>query len=176
MFRRGIAAWVIVAAAGLGLAACSGPTPPEFGKNEVAAINKLVQDFVAGYNAKDVDKTAAVFSGNATLMPPNRSTLHGIESVKEYYRSRFAEGGSDLEVKPVEITGVGTLAYVSATFSYIDRPESGPELRNRGKFVWVVRNMGGGQWRCEYHVWNSDLPVPAAPAEPAETRTAAKKK
>ncbi len=168
MFRRGIAVFVIVAAAGIALAACSGPKPPEFGKNEVNAINKLVQAFIAGYNAKDVDKTASVFSGSATLMPPNRSTLHGIESVKEYFRNRFAEGASDLEIRPTEINGVGTLAYMAATFSYKDRPENGVELRNRGKFMWIVRNLGGGQWRVEYHVWNSDLPLPA-PAEPEKT-------
>jgi ketosteroid isomerase-like protein len=176
MFRRGIAALVIVAAAGMALGACSGPQTPEFGKPEVGAITKLVQDFQASYNAKDVDKTASVFSGSATLMPPNRSTLHGIEAIKEYYRNRFAEGATDLSVDIKEINGVGTLAYMTATFSYKDRPENGPESRNRGKFVWIVRNMGGGQWRCEYHIWNSDLPLPApAPVEP-ESKPAGKNK
>jgi uncharacterized protein (TIGR02246 family) len=174
MSRRGIAALVIVAAAGV--AACSGPQPPEFGKNDVNAITKLAQDFTAAYNAKDADKTASVFSGDATLMPPNRSTLHGIEPIKEYYRSRFEEGATDLEIKPLAINGVGTLAYMAAAFSYKDRPEGGPESHNRGKFLWVLRNLGGGQWRCEYHVWNSDLPPPEpAPAEP-ESKPAGKKK
>jgi uncharacterized protein (TIGR02246 family) len=163
MSGKGISALIIATGAALALAACSASKPQEFGRVEVNAVTKLVHDFVAAYNAKDADKTAAVFSGSAVLMPPNGATLRGIDSIKAYYRNRFAEGGTDLVIEPKDINGIGTLAYVTATYSYKNRPEGEPESRDRGKFLWIVRNMGGGQWRCEYHVWNSDLPLPTAP-------------
>jgi ketosteroid isomerase-like protein len=163
MSGKRISALIIATGAAVALAACSGPKPQEFGRAEVNAITKQVQDFVAAYNAKDVDKTAAVFSGSAVLMPPNGATLHGIDSIKAYYRNRFVEGGTDLVIEPKEINGVGTLAFMTATYRYKNRPESGLESRDRGKFLWILRNMGGGQWRCEYHVWNSDLPLPSPP-------------
>jgi ketosteroid isomerase-like protein len=101
------------------------------------------------------------------LFPPNRSALRGADPIRGYYRTRFAEGATDLVVDLKDIAGSGTLAYASGTYSFRNRPESGIETRDRGKCMWIVRNMGGGRWRWEYQMWNSDLPV-SAPETPAK--------
>jgi ketosteroid isomerase-like protein len=155
-----VGALVVVAAA------CGGGNGQEFGRTEVNAITQLSQDFAAAYNAKDVDKTVSSFSGAAVLMPPNASTLRGTEPIKGYYSTRFAEGATDLVIEPKDISGHGPLAYVSGGYSVHIRPEGGGETRDRGKFLWIARNMGGGQWRWEYQMWSSDLPS-VAPVPPA---------
>ena len=62
--------------------------------------------------------------------------------------------------------GHGTLAYFAGTFSLDLKPEGGPERRDRGKVIWILRKLGG-QWRFEYQIMSSDLPPPVVPAEPA---------
>lgn len=171
MIGRSLRHGLTVAVVGAVFAACAGGSAERrFGREDVAAIRKLVDEFVAAYNAKDAAKAASCFSGAATLMPPNSSAVHGPESIKGYYEVRFGQGATDLQVEPGEVQGSGTLAYVLGTYSLRLAPAGGPETRDRGKFVWVVRNMPGNNWRFEVHIWSSDLP-PAPPAPEGAPRS-----
>lgn len=153
-FRLALAAVAVAS-----LAACGGSAPSqEFGKADVDQIKQMVQDFVAAYNAKDVGKIGGHFSANASLMPPNRSTLRGVDLVKGYYEGRVTdEGATDLSVEPIAVSGQGALGYVAGTYSLTLRPKGKPEGHDRGKVIWIVRKLGG-QWRFEWQIMSSDLP------------------
>ena len=157
---------VLVLVAAASLAACSGSAPSQdVSKEDGAQIRKMVDEFVVAYNAKDVEKIGTMFSGTGAIMPPNRSTLRGVEMVKGYYEGRLKEeGATDLAFDELTLDGQGTLAYVALTYHLNLRPENGPEQRYRGKNVWILRKLGG-QWRFELQIMSSDMP-PAAPSEP----------
>lgn len=172
MFRTKIVAVAVLAIA---LAGCGGGQGPsqQFGKEDVDSIRQMVADFTTAYNAKDVEKIGGMFSGNAIIMPPNRSTLRGADMVKAYYEGRLKEeGATDLAFDDVAVTGEGTIAYVTGTYRLNLRPADAPEQRYRGKVVWILRKLGG-QWRFEVQMMSSDLP-PAAP--PADEKPPAPKK
>jgi len=155
----------------VGSVSCGGPAPSqEFGKEDSQQITKLLQDFTAAYNAKDVEKVGACFSPAATLMPANRATLSGVETVKGFYKERFeVDGATDLDIQVQTIEGEGPLAYLAGAFSLNLRPANGPEGRDRGKIVWILKKLGG-QWKFDRQIMSSDLPpaVPPAPEEPAK--------
>jgi len=163
--RRGLA-FLFAFAAAVGLVACGGSAPTEqFGRADAEQISKMVQDFVAAYNAKDVEKIGTYFAGNASLMPANRSTLNGLEAVKGFYKERVTtEGATDLAIVMLSVQGHGPLAYFAGTFSLNLKPEGGPERHDRGKVIWILRKLGA-QWKFEYQIMSSDLP-PVIPAEP----------
>ncbi len=164
MHRRLLQALAVMTA--VGLAACSGAPSPtaEFGKADADEIKTMIRDFVAAYNAEDTAKIRTYFAGNASLMPINRATLHGIDAVQDYYEGRVRdEGGTDLAIEPISVEGQGNLGYVAASFSMSFRPPDGSEPRHdRGKVIWIVRKLGG-HWRFEYQIMSSDLP-PVVPA------------
>jgi ketosteroid isomerase-like protein len=165
---------VLAIVATIGLAACSAPAVKEFGKADQDAIKKVVQDFVVAYNARDLEKVGTFFSGNAALMPANRSTLRGVELVKTYYDERFKNGATNLQIEPQDVSGHGTLGYFTGTFSLdLVPPGGGVPVRDRGKVLWIVHDYNG-QWKFEYQIMSSDLP-PAIPA-PAVPPAADKKK
>jgi uncharacterized protein (TIGR02246 family) len=150
----------------LGLAACTGSAPTqEFGKPDVDQIRKVVQDFTAAYNAKDVAKIGTFFANGASLMAPNRSTLRGADAVKTFYEGRVhMEGATGLEIEVQAIDGNGPLAYVVSTYSVnFQPPDSTLAHRDRGRVVWIMRKLGG-QWRFEWQIMASDLP-PFTPAQ-----------
>ena len=156
----------VALAAALAFAACGGSAPKnEFGRADAEQISKMVQDFAAAYNAKDVEKIGTFFAGNASIMPANRSTLNGVESVKGYFNERFTvDGAGDLAVQMLSVNGHGPLAYFAGTFTLTLKPAGGPERRDRGKVIWILRKLAG-QWRIEYQIMSSDLP-PVVPVEP----------
>jgi ketosteroid isomerase-like protein len=157
----------VALAAALVVAACGGPAPTEeFGRADAEQISKMVQEFVGAYNAKDVEKIGTYFSGNASLMPANRSTLNGVEAIKGFYKERVTtEGATDLAVAMQSVQGHGPLAYFAGTFSLNLKPAGGTERHDRGKVIWILRKLGS-QWKFEYQIMSSDLP-PVTPAEPA---------
>jgi ketosteroid isomerase-like protein len=142
------------------LAACAGSAPSqEFGKPDVDQIKQMVQQFVAAYNARDVAKIGTYYSANAALMPANRSTLRGVDSVKGYYEVRFKdEGAKDLSIEPITVEGHGTIGYFAGTFSLNFQPPDGSAARrDRGKVLWIVHKYGA-QWKFEWQMMSSDLP------------------
>ena len=163
--RKGLMVCVVLGM-GLSLIGCGGSAPKdEFGRADAEQISKMVQEFAAAYNAKDVEKIGTYFAGNASLMPANRSTLNGVEAVTGFYKERVGlEGATNLAIQMLSVQGQGTLAYFAGTFSLDLKPEGGPERHDRGKVIWILRKLGG-QWRFEYQIMSSDLP-PVVPPEP----------
>jgi ketosteroid isomerase-like protein len=157
-------------AVSLALAACGGPAPVEFGREDLTAIQKVLSDFVAAYNAKDSAKVAAIFTGSGSLMVPNSSVVHGFESIKGYYDMRFGPmGARDLELEATP-TGQGKLAYAVGTYSLTLAPEGGTESRDRGKVLFLFQKLPGNAWKAEILMWSSDLPPVAPPAPPEEKK------
>jgi ketosteroid isomerase-like protein len=154
--------------AALAVASCSGPQVKEFGREDATQLRQFVQEFVTAYNAKDAAKVQSFYSGAAILMPPNASTVRGSEPIQGYYENRFAvDGATDLKIDIMEISGQGPLAYVIGNVSVSLRPEGKPQGHDRGKILFILRNLAK-TWKIEASMWSSDLP-PAEPALPTET-------
>lgn len=134
----------------LALSACGGPKGAEFGTADAAAIRKLDAEFVAAFNAKDLNKILAMYTDNSVFMPPNAPTLRGTEPLKSFYNDLFTRA-TDLKMEPSDVAGHGPIAYQSGAYSL------GGTARDRGKFLFVMRKMGEN-WRFEYTIWSSDLP------------------
>jgi len=139
----------------LGTTACGGSTEPGFGQADSAAIKKATADLAAGVNAKNVDEILKLYADNSVFMPPNAPLLRGRDPLKSFYTDLVGKI-TDLRLEPADVAGHGPIAYESGTYSM----NSGA-TRDRGKFLFVLRNMAGN-WRFEYSSWSSDLPRPAA--------------
>ena len=62
--RKGLVVCVVLGMA-LGLIGCGGPAPTaQFEREDADQISKMIQEFVAAYNAKDVEKVGTFFAGN----------------------------------------------------------------------------------------------------------------
>lgn len=138
------------------VAGCSAQAPREFGKPDQDGINQLVQEFISLYNAKDAQKLSMIFTSGGSVMPPNASTARGTENVREYYVNRFAQGASGLALEPQNITGSGSLAYTSGDYRLTMAPPGGESKRDRGKFLFILRNVSG-KWQLEVLMFSSDF-------------------
>ena len=152
-------ALLFVTIAVLTSAGCSRASGPSFDKEDVGRITNLIEQLRTTFNAKDPAKAAALYSTTAAVMPPNRPLMRGRKFVEQYYVDRFAEGASDLELSPVDISGQGTLAYASGDYRLKLVPKSGAERLDRGKFLWIFREQNG-QWLIEYVIFSSDFVAP----------------
>ncbi len=155
--RRGLLVAVIVAIMG---AACSGNSGPRFDKTDTDNINRLIEDLRTAFNAKDPAKAAALYSTTGVVMPPNKPIMRGRPFVEQYYKDRFAEGASDLELTAVDVSGQGNLAYANGDYRLsLVSSDGKPARRDRGKFLWIFRESNN-QWLLEYVIFSSDFVTP----------------
>lgn len=138
---------------------CSQPTEPQFGQQDAAKIRQRTQEYAQAFNAKDVQKVLAFYSGETVFMPPNAPTVRGRDAVGDFYKGMYSEGAGDLGLESKDVGGHGTLAYESGTFTLMRRPASGPETRDRGKYMFIWRYYPAQKaWLIDYTIWSSDLP------------------
>ena len=140
-------------------ACATGAREQGFTRADQDAIRKNAEDLAAAFNAKEVDKVLEFYAENSVFMPPNAPLLRGRDPLKSFYDGMIEQGATDLRLEPDEVSGHGPIAYESGTYSV---SYAKGDQRDRGKYLLVLRNMGG-TWRTEKTIWSSDLP----PAQPA---------
>lgn len=141
------------------VSACAGNQDQEFTRADAEAIRKNTADFIAAFNAKQVDKLVEFYGENSALMPPNKPLLRGREVLKAFYGDQVTRGELTMDVD--EVNGHGPIAFETGTYAMTLADGS----RDRGKYMRVLRNQAGN-WRTEKVIWSSDLPK--APASSAD--------
>jgi uncharacterized protein (TIGR02246 family) len=142
---------------GLLAAACSGGSAgPTFDQADQDKIKGVIQQLTEAFNAKDAAKAAALYTPEAVVMPPNKTLSRGRNFVEQYYASRFGEGATDLALQPNEIKGSGTLAVAMGDYRLTLAPAQGPKRRDRGKFVWIFRELNNA-WMIDGIIFSSDF-------------------
>ena len=141
--------------------ACSQSPARTFGKPETDSIHQLIGQFITAYNAKDSTKVSQMFTDGGAVLPPNASTVRGTENVRIYYTKRFDQGASDLAIQAQTIAGSGTLAFASGDYRLNMAPPGGAAQRDRGKFIFILREVNG-QWRFDHLMFSSDF-APGGP-------------
>jgi ketosteroid isomerase-like protein len=152
----------ILAAIALVAPACGGPKQDEFTTADAGTIRQKNEAFVAAFNGKQIPQIMDMYAENATFMPPNRPVLRGRDAIKNFYDELLNQsGGTNLRLDVSEVVGHGPIAYQAGSYEIEYKPTTGvaPRDRDRGKYLFVLRNLGGN-WRYEYTVWNSDLLPP----------------
>jgi uncharacterized protein (TIGR02246 family) len=152
----------VAAAMVVSLSACSSAPARTFGKPETDSIHQLIGQFIAAYNAKDATKVSRLFTDGGAVLPPNASTVRGTENVRIYYTKRFDQGASDLAIQAQTVAGSGSLAFASGDYRLTMAPPGGEPQRDRGKFIFILRERNG-EWRLDHLMFSSDF-APAGPA------------
>src|SRR5690349_5583398 len=118
--------------------------------------------------SKDLEKTIAYYSDDASVLPPNAPIATTTDAIKKLWGDLLASPGLAISWKAtkVEVAKSGDLGFVSGTYEFTMNDASGKPTTDKGKYVEVWEKQGDGKWKCGTDIWNSDLA--AAPA--AETK------
>src|SRR5438309_706816 len=118
--------------------------------------------------SKDLEKTIAYYSNDASVLPPNAPIATTKEAIKKVWADLLASPGLVISWKAtkVEVAKSGDLGFVSGTYEITVDDASGNPTTDKGKYVEVWEKQADGNWKCGTDTWNSDMP--ASPS--AETK------
>lgn len=146
MRKLAVAVTVAAALVVTGIVQGQGKTDP--------ALNKLAADWAAAFNAKDAAKVASLYAEDAVLMPPNQPMVKGRANIEAHWRGQIQQGGTNLQLTPVESAISGAHAFEVGT-STVTLPGG---QKDPGKYAVVLKRVGN-DWKIAYDIYNSDAPA-----------------
>ena len=125
-----------------------------------AALRKLDDEWSKAVGSRDVEKTLSYYTDDAVAMLPNIPTLTGKEPIRSLWKNMLDSSSFGGGWKPtkIEVARSGDLAYVSRTYEFTEKDDSGKPITDKGKYLEVWRKQIDGSWKCVAGMFNSDLP------------------
>lgn len=141
----------------LSLVVLASPSPSAQSGDVRAAIETANAKFGAAWGSKDAAAMAALYTANATLLPPNSARVTGSPAILEFWKGALAGAPARGKLTTGEVEAHGDTAHEVGTYEL-----SGADgvVVDKGKYV-VVWKREGSQWKLHRDIWNSDMP-PAA--------------
>lgn len=164
-------AMVLVLGMGLGLVACAEQAGEEGAQTmEMAAavdLEAVGEAFAAAraeykraFEAGDVPAVAALYTVDATRLPPVGEAVKGRAAIEQEFAAAFAgTTGREITITQTDMGASGSLAYEIGTYSVTAQVEGAAEpVVDEGKYLVVAKQIEDGSWKIVAHMWTSSLP------------------
>lgn len=128
------------------------------------AIDAANTEFVALFNKGDVAAFAKVYTPDAALMPSNSPAIRGRPAIDQFWQGGYKAGIRNVHLTTVELDVHGTSATEVGSYEFDIQPANGATMHDRGKYIVLWQRNEKGEWKWHRDIFNSDMPVPGAPA------------
>jgi uncharacterized protein (TIGR02246 family) len=152
-------ALLFLLALALALLSCAQPE-----KMDVAAVRQTIEagnaKFVEAFNRGDAAGVAALYTDDATLLPPNSEMVQGREGVQNFWNGGFQMGLKEVALTTVNVGGSGDTAYEIGKYTLKIQPTGQEAMSDSGKYLVVWKRQADSAWKLHADIWNSSMPMP----------------
>jgi uncharacterized protein (TIGR02246 family) len=120
-----------------------------------AAIEAGNLKFGEAVRKGDAAAIAALYSEDATLMPPDSDTIKGRQAIQASWNRSLQMGIKDAVLTTVELSGAGDYAYEIGKVLLTIQPSGQATMQLEGKYVVVWKKAASGSWQLHVDIWNS---------------------
>jgi len=121
-----------------------------------AAIEKAISAWEKAANAKDAGTVASLYTEDATLLPPGSSPVKGRKNIQQYWQAFFDAGASDPQLRVVDVSSFGDMAYEIGAFeANLPVPQGGTAL-TQGKYVVIWKRQPDGSIKLLVDIFNTN--------------------
>lgn len=162
------------------LAACQPSKPQPLTAADSAAINKGRTDYMAGWNAGNVDAVVGLYAADGENQAPDMPAAKGADAIRNYFNKAMGTPTRPrLDIVQGTLIGRQDLAVLSGTFTLTPpapaataAPTRGaapaPAAPIAGKYLTALTKGADGSWKITVHAMSYDAPLtPPAPEKPA---------
>ena len=122
------------------------------------AITSANQNFMDAFKRADAAAIAALYTADATLLPPDAQMMNGTEAIKSFWQGAMNMGIKEARLETMKVEAQGDLAYEIGRYTLSIETKGGEGMAIAGKYV-VVWKQQGGAWKLHADIWNSDAPA-----------------
>lgn len=134
---------------------------------ERSAIRNADAEWSRQVAAQGAAGYVAAAADNIVVMPPNEPAISGKEAARQWAAKLVATPGFSLSWQPTnaEVASSGDLGYTTGSYE-LKMQAGGTPVNERGKYTTIWKKQADGQWKAVVDIFNSDVPLPAAPPPP----------
>lgn len=123
-------------------------------------MGDVTKRFAEAYNRGDIAAAVEFYTRDAKFLNPNTEIISGKKAIKEFLEAGRAMGLRRISFKGVEAGCDGDLAYERGIINMDIAPEGGQAMKDKGKYLVVMKRQADGSWKVAVDIWNSDWPQP----------------
>jgi uncharacterized protein (TIGR02246 family) len=166
---RALRPFLLTILAACAISACSSaPSAADIAADETA-IKAATTTWLNAYNAGDADTIANLYVEDAVLMPPHAPVASGRAAIREYVaKDSAAAKTAAVKLVPGNATAgaSGDTGWESGSYTVTD---ASGKVIDSGSYLSVSKKVDG-KWMLYRDTYNSDRPLPAPPAPPADKK------
>ena len=126
-----------------------------------AAIEEANLKFCEAVRQGDAAAIAALYTDDATVLPPNSDMIQGRQGIEESWNATIQMGVKDAVLTTEDVFGSGDLVYEIGKYTITIQPEGQEEpIEDMGKYVVVWKLQEDGSWKLHVDIWNTSMPAP----------------
>ena len=114
---------------------------PDASSMDVAQVRKSIEEasgrFARAFNRGDATNVAAMYTDDATILPPNGEMIQGREGFQGFWAGAIEVGMKDVTLTTVDVGGSGDTAYEIGKYTLKIQPEGREGTTDAGKYVLV---------------------------------------
>ena len=119
-------------------------------------IEGQVRVFETTFNGGDLAGHAALYTEDATLMPPESAVITGRAGIQRFWQSVRDSGVERVALSTQQVDASGDLAAEVGTAELTVAGQDGQSSVVPLKYVVVWKRQGGGPWQLAVDIWNSN--------------------
>lgn len=142
-----------------GPAGRDGDPPATLSASDSAGIAAADSAFQVAANSGDAAAIAAVYTSDASLLPPNLPVQRGHNAIRAYWGGVLDAYTVKFEISSDIVEGRGDLAYSMGHYrvTAVPKSKSAPGFADEGKFVEILKKQPDGRWKYAVDIYNSSL-------------------
>jgi uncharacterized protein (TIGR02246 family) len=134
--------------------------PAALSDQDKTSIRAVDTEWARAAVAGNGDAIAALYTPDATLLPPGEPMVKGAAAKK--YWVDFGNGYSGpTELNTLAVEGDGDIAYAMGTYRMAltpKKPGAKPLPVDEGKYIEVLKHQPDGSWKIIADIWNPNAP------------------
>ena len=135
--------------------------PQDTTAEDSQAIRAASKQWVDAFNQADAAATAAIYTEDAKMLPPNSSIIIGREGIQAFFQGFYDVGGRDAQLTVIDLHVQGDMAHVVGKYTFTIQPEEGEAISDNGKYVEIWKRENGS-WKISADIFNTSIPLPIA--------------
>ncbi len=137
------------------------PEPAPTTEADVAAINRVHDEYTNALNAGDAAAYVALLTEDAVVMPPNQPAAIGQEASRARIQRLFDQNTLEIARSVEEVVVAGDWAFSRHTGTGTQIPKAGGEPREfHNKGMAIFQRQPDGSWKITRYIFNSNTPPP----------------
>jgi ketosteroid isomerase-like protein len=114
--------------------------------------------FVAALGRADSEALAALYTADATLLPPAAAAINGREAIQRFWQAGLDAGIVAIRLEPAGLDQDTRLAYELGSYELRLEPAASTTIVDYGNYVLVHARQDDGNWRRRLEIFTPATP------------------